>query len=63
VKSGAASAQYSAMARASSAIQPSPSVPSFSAEGSPLAVDPALVRLSVGIETLADLLADLDQAL
>lgn len=34
-----------------------------SAEGSPLAVDPALVRLSVGIETLADLLADLDRAL
>ncbi len=34
-----------------------------SAEGSPLAVDPALVRLSVGIETLDDLLADLDQAL
>ena len=34
-----------------------------SAAGSPLAVDPALVRLSVGIETLADLLADLDQAL
>jgi cystathionine gamma-synthase len=34
-----------------------------SAEGSPLAVDPALVRLSVGIETLGDLLADLEQAL
>jgi cystathionine gamma-synthase len=34
-----------------------------SAEGAPLAVDPALVRLSVGIETLPDLLADLDQAL
>jgi cystathionine gamma-synthase len=34
-----------------------------SADGSPLAVDPALVRLSVGIETLADLLADLDQSL
>jgi cystathionine gamma-synthase len=34
-----------------------------SAADSPLAVDPALVRLSVGIETLADLLADLDQAL
>jgi cystathionine gamma-synthase len=30
---------------------------------SPLAVDPALVRLSVGIETTADLLADLRQAL
>ncbi len=34
-----------------------------SAEGSPLAVDPALVRLSVGIESLPDLLADLQQAL
>ena len=34
-----------------------------SVEGSELAVDPALVRLSVGIETLDDLLADLDQAL
>jgi cystathionine gamma-synthase len=34
-----------------------------SAAASPLAVDPALVRLSVGIETAADLLADLDQAL
>ena len=34
-----------------------------SAAGSPLAVDPALVRLSVGIETLADLLADLEAAL
>jgi cystathionine gamma-synthase len=31
--------------------------------GSPLAVDPALVRLSVGIETLEDLLRDLSQAL
>jgi cystathionine gamma-synthase len=31
--------------------------------GSPLAVDPALLRLSVGIETVADLLSDLDQAL
>jgi cystathionine gamma-synthase len=30
---------------------------------SPLAVDPRLVRLSVGIETIDDLLADLDQAL
>jgi cystathionine gamma-synthase len=30
---------------------------------SPLAVDPALVRLSVGIETVSDLLADLRQAL
>lgn len=34
-----------------------------SAAGSPLAVDPALVRLSVGIETAADLVADLAQAL
>lgn len=34
-----------------------------SAAGSPLAVDPALVRLSVGIESTADLLADLAQAL
>jgi cystathionine gamma-synthase len=31
--------------------------------GSPLAVDPALVRLSVGIETAADLVADLRAAL
>jgi cystathionine gamma-synthase len=31
--------------------------------GSPLAVDPALVRLSVGIETVEDLLRDLSQAL
>jgi cystathionine gamma-synthase len=30
---------------------------------SPLAVDPALVRLSVGLETLDDLLADLRGAL
>ena len=34
-----------------------------SAEGSPLAVDPALVRLSVGIESGADLVADLTRAL
>ncbi|HEX6418731.1 MAG TPA: cystathionine gamma-synthase [Acidimicrobiales bacterium] len=34
-----------------------------SAAGSPLAVDPGLVRLSVGIETVADLVADLHQAL
>jgi cystathionine gamma-synthase len=34
-----------------------------SAEGSALAVDPALVRLSVGIETASDLVADLLQAL
>jgi len=34
-----------------------------SAAGSPLEVDPGLVRLSVGIETLEDLLADLSSAL
>jgi cystathionine gamma-synthase len=34
-----------------------------SAAGSPLEVDPSLVRLSVGIETVGDLLADLGQAL
>ena len=34
-----------------------------SAAGSPLAVDPALVRLSVGIETAEDLVADLLDAL
>ena len=34
-----------------------------SAVGSALAVDPGLVRLSVGIETAADLVADLRQAL
>jgi cystathionine gamma-synthase len=34
-----------------------------SAAESPLAVDPALVRLSVGIETTADLVADLQAAL
>ena len=34
-----------------------------SAAGSPLAVDPGLVRLSVGIEAAADLVADLRQAL
>jgi cystathionine beta-lyase/cystathionine gamma-synthase len=34
-----------------------------SVEGSPLAVDPALVRLSVGIEHASDLVADLRQAL
>jgi cystathionine gamma-synthase len=31
--------------------------------GSALAVDPALLRLSVGIETVDDLLSDLSQAL
>ncbi|MGZ6957214.1 MAG: cystathionine gamma-synthase [Acidimicrobiia bacterium] len=34
-----------------------------SAAGSPLEVDPALLRLSVGLESLDDLLADLDRAL
>jgi cystathionine gamma-synthase len=34
-----------------------------SAAGSPLQVDPALVRLSVGIETTQDLVADIRQAL
>ncbi len=34
-----------------------------SAAGSPLQVDPALVRLSVGIESATDLVADLAQAL
>jgi cystathionine gamma-synthase len=34
-----------------------------SAAGSPLEVDPRLVRLSVGIESTADLVADLHQAL
>lgn len=34
-----------------------------STEGSELAVDPGLIRLSVGLETVDDLIADLDQAL
>jgi cystathionine gamma-synthase len=34
-----------------------------SAEGSPLAVDPALIRLSVGIEAASDLVADITRAL
>jgi Cystathionine beta-lyases/cystathionine gamma-synthases len=34
-----------------------------SAAGSPVEVAPDLVRLSVGIETVDDLVADLDQAL
>jgi cystathionine gamma-synthase len=34
-----------------------------SAAGSPLEVDPRLVRLSVGIESTADLVADLQNAL
>jgi len=35
----------------------------LSAEGSPLEVDDSLIRLSVGIETVDDLIADLDHAL
>ncbi|MGH9294047.1 MAG: cystathionine gamma-synthase [Acidimicrobiales bacterium] len=35
----------------------------LSVEGSELAVDPGLLRLSVGLETVADLLADLAEAL
>jgi cystathionine gamma-synthase len=35
----------------------------LSVADSPLAVDPGLIRLSVGIETVDDLLTDLDQAL
>ena len=35
----------------------------LSVADSPLAVDPGLIRLSVGIETIDDLLTDLDQAL
>jgi len=35
----------------------------LSVAGSPLAVDPALIRLSVGIEAVQDLIADLRQAL
>ena len=35
----------------------------LSVASSPLAVDPALVRLSVGIEDAGDLVADLRQAL
>ena len=35
----------------------------MSVAGSPLEVSPALVRLSVGIEDVGDLIADLDRAL
>ncbi len=35
----------------------------LSVAGSPLEVDPALIRLSVGLETIEDLIADLEQAL
>jgi cystathionine gamma-synthase len=34
-----------------------------SVAGSPLAVDPCLVRLSVGVEHVDDLIADLERAL
>ena len=34
-----------------------------STANSPLAIDPALVRLSVGIENVGDLIADLERAL
>ena len=34
-----------------------------STAGTPLAIDPALIRLSVGLESVEDLIADLDQAL
>jgi cystathionine gamma-synthase len=40
-----------------------PTMSHFSMQGTELAADPALVRLSVGIEAAADLIADLDQAL
>ena len=35
----------------------------LSTEGSPLEVDESLIRLSVGIETVSDLISDLDQAM
>ena len=35
----------------------------LSTEGSPLEVDKSLIRLSVGIETVNDLISDLDQAM
>jgi cystathionine gamma-synthase len=40
-----------------------PTMSHFSMQGTELAADPALVRLSVGIEAAGDLIADLDQAL
>ena len=40
-----------------------PTMSHFAMQGTDLAADPALVRLSVGIEHVDDLLADLDQAL
>jgi cystathionine gamma-synthase len=40
-----------------------PTMSHFDMQGTDLAADPALVRLSVGLEAAADLIADLDQAL
>ena len=40
-----------------------PTMSHFAMQGTELAADPALVRLSVGIEAAADLIADLDRAL
>jgi cystathionine gamma-synthase len=40
-----------------------PTMNSFPMQGTELAADPALIRLSVGIEAVGDLIADLDQAL
>ena len=40
-----------------------PTMSHFPMQGTELAADPALVRLSVGIEAAVDLIADLDQAL
>jgi cystathionine gamma-synthase len=40
-----------------------PTMSHFAMQGTDLAADPALVRLSVGLEAAADLIADLDQAL
>ncbi|HTC81640.1 MAG TPA: cystathionine gamma-synthase [Acidimicrobiia bacterium] len=40
-----------------------PTMSHFPMQGTELAADPALVRLSVGIEAAADLIADLEQAL
>jgi len=40
-----------------------PTMSHFPMQGTDLAADPALVRLSVGIEAAADLIADLGQAL
>jgi cystathionine gamma-synthase len=40
-----------------------PTMSHFAMQGTELAADPALVRLSVGIEAAADLIADLERAL